>query len=400
MANSFAHPLYHLIAGGLAVFVFSLLATGCMASTPVSGANAVQGRHTSSAKVVANADVSRQESQSDSELPPYWPWRGVTMVYTGASGPQPSDIDEFVNQFGINSVHLYPHLLKFGPSQGLSDSQAWSQAMQWLDVMIAECRKDHVIAIVHLRSFPKPGGGYYNQHLASFWNNPAAVNEIYTQVAALVKHLDSYGNDLVAFDIISEPVMKTSFGVESPPGWDGIQKRIIQTIRANDPGRWVVVKPGPWGGAIGYGDFSPLPFPRLVYSVHIYAPNAYTHQGIHGNPVGVHYPGKIGRRYWDKQMLETVLSPAINFQNRYNVLVWVGEFSAVRWAPGSDQYLRDLVSIFDSHGWGWSYFSVGGWNGWDPRYDASYTSGSRADMTGAKSPRWQTLHTLFGEGGN
>ena len=376
--------------------LFALFATGCMASVADTAAHP-QSPNAHTNKVVVGAKGAKSDPSSSAELPPNWPWHGVTMINDGANGAQPSDIDEFVNQFGINSVHLYLYLHVLARQEGLTDSQTWAQSMQWLDAMIAECKKDHVIAIVHLRSFPAPGGGYYNQLSSAFWNDPAAVNEIYTQVAALVKHLQPYGNDLVAYDILSEPTMQTSHGPVQPPGWVDIQKRIVGIIRANDPGRWVVVKPGPWGGLRGYGDFSPLPFPRLVYSVHIYAPHPYTHQGLRGSPTGIHYPGKVGRHYWDKQTLEQALSQAINFQDRYHVPMWVGEFSAVRWAPDSDRYLQDLVSIFDSHGLGWSYFSVGGWNGWDPRYDSSYKG---ARKVGDKSQRWQTLKAMSKESGS
>ncbi|HEX5314952.1 MAG TPA: cellulase family glycosylhydrolase [Gammaproteobacteria bacterium] len=370
-----------------AVSLFSLLAAGCMAS----GANATAPGDS------GNAVAPRGTAEiADSTLPPHWPWRGVTMVHGVKNGAQPADVDEFVKAFGINSVHLYPITGKYGPREGLSDAAAWDASMKWLDAMIAACERDHVMAIVHLTSFPKPGGGYYNEHLASFWNNPSAVNEIYTRTAALVKHLGSWGDDVVAFDIISEPTMKTSLGVQAPRDWTKIQTKIVQIIRAQDPGRWIVVKPGPWGGSRGYGDFSPLPFPKLVYSVHIYAPIAYTHQGIRGHPAGVSYPGKIGKHDWNKQLLERVIAPVVSFQQRYNVPVWVGEFSAVRWAPGSDQYLRDLVSLFESHGWGWSYFSVGGWTGWDPRFSSSP---DHAKMVGSSSQRWQTLEALFNTSG-
>ncbi|MGH8426813.1 MAG: glycoside hydrolase family 5 protein [Gammaproteobacteria bacterium] len=389
--------LGRLAASGSVIFASALFATACMASTLGMAAHS-QSRNAHTDQTVAGTKGATPDPSSSTELPPNWPWRGVTMN-NDAQGraAQPSDIDAFVNAFGINSVHLYMNLKQVAKRAGLTDSQAWVQSLQWLDAMVAECKKDHVIAIVHLRYFPAPGGGYYDQHSPAFWNNPAAVNEIYTWTAALVKHLQSYSNEEVAFDILSEPTTLTSFGPEQPPEWVNIQRRIVETIRANDPGRWVVVKPGPWGEPPGYADFSPLAFSRLVYSVHIYLPVQYTLQGVNGRPVGLRYPGMIGRKYWDKQALEKLVSPVVSFQNRYHVPIWVGEFSAVRWAPGSDQYLGDLVSIFDSQGWGWSYFSVGAWNGWDPRYDASYRN---AKEVWYKSPRWHTLQALFGENGN
>ena len=37
--------------------------------------------------------------------------------------------------------------------------------------------------------------------------------------------------------------------------------------------------------------------------------------------------------------------------------VYVGEFSAVRWAPGNSayRYLRDCIRIYERYGWDWAY---------------------------------------------
>jgi hypothetical protein len=79
--------------------------------------------------------------------------------------------------------------------------------------------------------------------------------------------------------------------------------------------------------------------------------------------------------------------------------VWVGEFSAVRWASGGEQYIRDLVNVFERNNMGWEYFSFGNWHGWNPDYDNIYTppgEDPKAHYVGEKSLRWQTLKTIFG----
>lgn len=386
--------------------LFAVVACGCtamasspeVASTPQRSAQASRASGASN-RVADSASTSVQSrSPGFSSTPPQWPWRGITMINPGA---KPQDIDMLKQRLGINSVHLYLHLQQIAKAQHLTPGQAWTQGMAWLDQMLAECKKDGVVGIVSLKSFPAPNGSYYKQGSSEFWNSPSAVNEIYTEVAALAKHLHAYGSEFAAYDILNEPVLRTPSGPKVPPHWDEIQSRIIQVIRAQDPGRWIVVKPGPWGGVRGYRNYQAPDYPGLVYSVHIYAPPQYTSQGVGRAPLGVNYPGTVLNRPFNKQALEVYMRPLVAFQQRYNALIWVGEFSAVRWAPGSDQYLRDLVSIFDSHGWGWSYFSFGGWKGWDPRYDNTYeVSGVAAasHFVGTKSQRWHTLEAMFGVG--
>jgi hypothetical protein len=78
------------------------------------------------------------------------------------------------------------------------------------------------------------------------------------------------------------------------------------------------------------------------------------------------YPGEIEGKRWDKAVLEQALSPAIEFQKRYNVHIYIGEFSAIRWAPGGSaaRYLSDVIDILEAHGWDWSYHAFREWNGW------------------------------------
>jgi hypothetical protein len=65
------------------------------------------------------------------------------------------------------------------------------------------------------------------------------------------------------------------------------------------------------------------------------------------------------------RLREEVL-PAIEFQKAFNVQVYVGEFSVIRWAPGDSgyHYLRDVVELFEEYGWDWSYHAFREWDGW------------------------------------
>ena len=44
--------------------------------------------------------------------------------------------------------------------------------------------------------------------------------------------------------------------------------------------------------------------------------------------------------------------------------IYVGEFSAIRWAPGADNYLRDCIDIFEEYGWDWTYHAYREWDVW------------------------------------
>jgi hypothetical protein len=124
----------------------------------------------------------------------------------------------------------------------------------------------------------------------------------------------------------------------------------------------------------------------------MYKPGEFTHQGVR-HPLGVTYPGTIAGKYWDKAQLEITLQPVVEFQKKYGVHIYIGEISAIRWAPDNSayRYLKDLIEIFRSHNWDWSYtLSVNG------------TAGAlNMAPTGTITSRWQrppTVNSCFANG--
>jgi hypothetical protein len=97
----------------------------------------------------------------------------------------------------------------------------------------------------------------------------------------------------------------------------------------------------------------------------MYTPFTYTHQGVDHPAPSLRYPGPIDGQQWDREAMKKSLAPAIDFAATYRVHLYVGEFSAIRWAPGAETYLADLIAIFESQGWDWSYHAFREWQGWN-----------------------------------
>jgi hypothetical protein len=72
---------------------------------------------------------------------------------------------------------------------------------------------------------------------------------------------------------------------------------------------------------------------------------------------------------WDISYLRRVLEPVRAFQKRHNARIYVGEFSAIAWAPGADRYLRDCISLFEEYGWDWTYHAFREWAGWSVEHE-------------------------------
>ncbi len=60
----------------------------------------------------------------------------------------------------------------------------------------------------------------------------------------------------------------------------------------------------------------------------------------------------------------SVFESVREFQLAYNVHIYVGEFSAIRWAPGAAKYLSDCIDLFEEYNWDWTYHAFREWDGW------------------------------------
>ena len=144
-----------------------------------------------------------------------------------------------------------------------------------------------------------------------------------------------------------------------------IQQAAAEAIREIDPAVTIVMEANAMDAPDAFYYLSPLSLSNVIYQVHMYEPGTYTHQGLENNPLGMDYPGTLQNGHtFDKAWLRSQLAPVRAFQQAHGARILVGEFSAICWAPGADQYLTDLTDIFDEYGWDWCYMAFRAWGGW------------------------------------
>jgi len=167
------------------------------------------------------------------------------------------------------------------------------------------------------------------------------------------------------YDLINEPVLG-----HVPDGvldWHDLADKTARKVRQIDSGHAIIIEPDPWGSIEGLSYFQPLDVPGVVYSVHMYEPGQFTHQGVLDKvAVGPVYPGIIGGVQWDKDRIRACFKPAIDYARKFHVAIYIGEFSAVRWAQGADRYIGDVIDVMEENGWDWSYHAFREWQGWSP----------------------------------
>jgi len=197
----------------------------------------------------------------------------------------------------------------------------------------------------------------------AWWNDPNNLKifvQCWQQIAEICKDRDQ----VIWFNLMNEPTDWNT--VHSQPSYAPKLPEFLQAatdaIRKIDKTHPILIEPGPGMLCWGFRGFPLIKddYQPVIYSVHMYQPVEYTHQGVNG--VKIHpWPSEFTDRdvlgRWDKKALEKELAPAIEFQKKHNVRIYVGEFSAPRWAPGAAQYLQDCIDIFEKYGWDWNYHS-------------------------------------------
>jgi len=211
-----------------------------------------------------------------------------------------------------------------------------------LDQILDWCEKYGLFLILNLHEMP--GYYYVSGDDNSLWTSGTYQTLLVEFWKAIARRYRDRG-DVVAYDILNEP--HRTQGV-----WNDLAKRVTRGIRSIDVKHTIVVEAEGWAYPGNFENLEPTGDPNTVYSPHMYLPHGLTHNALYP------YPGSG----WDRKRYEREYKPVVDFQEKYGVPIWVGEFGCVRWVEGLDQWLIDQVGIFESHGWGWSWYSFREWS--------------------------------------
>lgn len=260
----------------------------------------------------------------------------------------------------------------------LAAYDAWLEGtLAHLDGLLPVCEELGLLVLVDLHT---PPGGRNDANECRMFHEKRFQDkflEVWEKIARRYR-----GRRIVwGYDLVNEPV-EGDVGV-GLMDWPQLAEVAAKRVRAIDPDHAIIVEPAPWGGPEALSHFAPIDVPRVVYSVHMYLPHRFTHQGVYNDPVGVDYPGMVQGVMWDKERLRLALKPALDFQRDYGVHMYIGEFSAIRWAPGESafNYLRDVIEIMEEYGWDWAYHAFREWDGWSVEHGSD-----RRDRSPAKVP--------------
>ena len=317
--------------------------------------------------------VEREEGTVDYELKS-WPeyiLRGVNINIDRGHTKQREDFRYLAQDWGANHVRVQIFTGGVPTKFGEPGESALEYFKQKVDPVLEWCAEFNLSVV--LDSHGAPGNPKH-------WNDPGRLLwedfKWHDNFARLWREIAQYYRDnttIVAYELLNEPNMREQVK-DTPSDWNALAKRLTAAIREVDDCHTIMVGPIAWSSSNGFASLEPTGDKNTIYTFHMYQPHQFTHQGVRNSETGIPYPGMIRNRMWNKEALREAMKPAVDFQKKHNLpRLYVGEFSAIIWAPdkSSYNYLRDLLEIFEAEGWDWAYHAYREWNGWSLEHEAS-----------------------------
>lgn len=331
--------------------------------------------------------------------------RGFTV-----SSLAPENLRDAREQWGANIVRWQLNVIdSTAVRKKISKQEAWDEVFAKFPAGL-DAARDQGMTVVF--SFPQNAfmphepSRSNRERYAEFWKDEGGHNlqtlvDAWKRIATLCAERP---DQPIWFDLMNEPLDWTQMP-SYPKQWPAWAQRLIDEIRAIDPVHPIVIEPGPGGLCWGFKTFPALTGGNLIYSLHQYQPQSYTHQGIadiRNTDLAQAYlerqrgwPGVFGDSgggFWDKARIEQELQPVFDFMERNpDARIYVGEFSVIRWAPDGAKYLREIIEIFEEHGWDWTYHAFREFNGWSVEHDNVYSDSPHAKKSVGISDRGAVL---------
>ena len=276
--------------------------------------------------------------------------------------------------------------------------EAWLKPkLDELQVVLDEAEKQGLKIIIDLHF---PPGGRYDDGTLRILMDKSLQNYFISIWQGIAKRFKGHPA-LWAYDLMNEPVQKQP----SPPGllnWFDLQEETARRVRAIDPKTAILIASDDWNSPTAFEWLRPVDVSNVVYTVHMYWPYEYTHQGTDGRTWSkpedkIEYPGTFNTRPLNRIALASHLWPVRHFQLTYGARIFVGEFSVARWAPGAAQYLADEISLFEDYGWDWTYHAFREESAWSLEHeDLPYGPGTPA---AAATDRLKVIQPYFEKNG-
>ena len=249
---------------------------------------------------------------------------------------------EYIQSMGLNLVRIpiNYHLFEDDMNPGVIKEGAFA----YLDKVIEICAKHKIYTIIDLHALP----GSQNQHWHSDNTTGKALFWKHKDFQDRALHLwqviaERYKNQswVAGYDLINEPAEPT--GEKLFPYY----KRLRDAVRKIDSKHILFLEGDRY--AVDFSKFTEV-WDNVVYTNHDYATPGFNSAGD--------YPGFTGKRYFDKDTLESDFLKKSKFMLSNHVPIWVGEFGPVYTGNAKKdemryQVLKDQLAYYKKYKVSW-----------------------------------------------
>ena len=286
------------------------------------------------------------------------------------------------------------------------DKAHFLQFLPRLRSIVCKAAKNGLKVIITMTDLP---GGMFHSHSEelcslSFWESAYSRTRAAKFWGMMAESLADLNTNIMGYDVINEPYTKEDMDVcffddmplAQADKLNQFYQDVLREIRVHDSHTMVIIKSTWFSSPRTIDILRPLPDPNVVYGFHMYAPHYLTLHRRFSTHTGT-YPGCIPR--WPnsaypeadtveitpdylRQLLESTVH---SWRMKYGIpssQILVAEFGISREVQGAQQYLEDLISLFQHFKWSWLLFSFR-----DEEWDAlDYELGPSVDNMLDRSP--------------
>lgn len=276
------------------------------------------------------------------------------------------------------------------------------EAFENLDRILDLCEKYEMKAVIDPHRFPGTWHPWTMINNDEFWTDYSWHDKAIAIWERIAIQCKDRGAVIGAYDLLNEPAVPVDFEENTPGDLNLLYSKLIAAIRKHDPLHTIMLagpRYTPPGAEKEQGYIYGLEIleapvdDNLVYTIHMYDPHSFTHQGVWEESEFIRYPDVVDGEYWDQEKIRSYMKRALDFTEKYSVPMYIGEFSCPRWTGDyGNHYLKDQIEVYEEYGFSWAYHAFRENQLWD----VEMSNYDRADSVRVgTSPRKDLLIEAF-----
>jgi endoglucanase len=309
-------------------------------------------------------------------------WRGFNLLDFFSPDPaqsRPGTSEEYLQwmqDWGFDFVRIpmaYPYYLNFDRSKNISPEQVYNfdnQAIEQIETLVDLAHKYGMHVSLNLHRAPGYciNAGFYEPY--NLWKDNAAQDAFYHHWAMWAKRFKNVSKDKISFDLVNEPSMREDMNDQhsrqsAVPGetYRQVALAALQAIQKEKPDAIVIADGNNVGNTV-INEITDLPISQSCRGYFPHQISHYKAPWANKDPDNLpepKWPGKIGEKYFSKEMLEQYYEPWIALSKK-GTGVHCGECGCWNKTP-HDVFLAwfgDLLSILKENKIGFGIWEFSG----------------------------------------